>query len=201
MRMPPGRPLTPLTLSDDEREMLQSWTRRRTTAQALAQRARVVLECAAGKANRIIARELRLDENTVGKWRQRFLIKRVDGLLDEPRPGTPRTIADAGAGSEPAVAADATRARRAPNPRLRAPRDDLALRCARREDRRGHRAVPSPAPGGRVPQVPRCHRRRRARGLGCPSRGRQLRHAQNAGHPSVAREAAALPYALHADRS
>lgn len=93
--MPPGRPLTPLTLSDDEREMLQNWTRRRTTAQALAQRARVVLECAAGKANRTIARELRLDEDTVGKWRQRYLVRRVDGLLDEPRPGAPRTIADA----------------------------------------------------------------------------------------------------------
>jgi transposase len=90
-----GRPLPPLTLTDDERETLQGWTRRRTTAQALAQRARVVLECATGKANRTVAREVRLDEDTVGKWRQRFLVKRVDGLLDEPRPGAPRTIADA----------------------------------------------------------------------------------------------------------
>ena len=55
----------------------------------------MVLECAAGKANRTVARELRLDEDTVGKWRQRFLVKRVDGLLDEPRPGAPRTITDA----------------------------------------------------------------------------------------------------------
>jgi transposase len=93
--MPPGRPLPPLMLSDAERETLQSWTRRRTTAQALAQRARVVLECAAGKSNRIVARELRVDEDTVGKWRQRFLVKRADGLLDEPRPGAPRTIVDA----------------------------------------------------------------------------------------------------------
>src|SRR3989442_7595842 len=90
-----GRPLPPLTLNDDERDTLQGWTRRRITAQALAQRARVVLECAAGKANRTVARELRLDEDTVGKWRQRFLVKRVDGLLDEPRPGAPRTIIDA----------------------------------------------------------------------------------------------------------
>jgi transposase len=90
-----GRPLPPLVLSDDERETLQGWTRRRSTAQALAHRARLVLECAAGKANRTVARDLRVDEDTVGKWRQRFLLKRVDGLLDEPRPGAPRTIADA----------------------------------------------------------------------------------------------------------
>src|SRR5215831_15456177 len=90
-----GRPLLPLTLTDDERQRLQSWARRRTTAQALAQRARVVLECASGKAHRLVARELRLDEDTVSKWRRRFLIKRLDGLLDEPRPGAPRTISDA----------------------------------------------------------------------------------------------------------
>jgi transposase len=89
-----GRPLPMVTLTDDERDTLHGWTRRRTTAQALAQRARVVLECAAGNANRTVARELRLDEDTVGKWRQRFLAKRVDGLLDEPRPGAPRTITD-----------------------------------------------------------------------------------------------------------
>ena len=77
--MPPGRPLPPLTRTDAERDTLHGWTRRRTTAQALAQRARVVLECVSGKANRLVARELRLDEDTVGKWRQRFLVKCVDG--------------------------------------------------------------------------------------------------------------------------
>ena len=93
--MAQGRRLHPLTLTSDERERLESWTRRRTTAQALAQRARIVLACATGNTNRAIARELHLDEDTVGKWRQRFLAKRVDGLLDEPRPGAPRTITDA----------------------------------------------------------------------------------------------------------
>jgi len=90
-----GRPLPAMVLTDDERAQLQSWTRRRTTAQALAQRARVVLECAAGQSNRDVARTLHIDEDTVGKWRQRFVAKRVDGLLDEPRPGAPRTITDA----------------------------------------------------------------------------------------------------------
>jgi len=90
-----GRPLPAMGLTDDERAQLQSWTRRRTTAQALAQRARVVLECAAGQSNRDVARTLHIDEDTVGKWRQRFVAKRVDGLLDEPRPGAPRTITDA----------------------------------------------------------------------------------------------------------
>ena len=90
-----GRRLHPLTLGDDERETLQSWVRRRTTAQALAQRARIVLECAAGKTNRAVAAELRVDEDTIGKWRQRFVVKRLEGLLDEPRPGAPRTISDA----------------------------------------------------------------------------------------------------------
>jgi transposase len=93
--MAQGRRLHPLTLSTDERERLQSWVRRRKTAQALAQRARIVLECATGKPNRTVAREMRLDEDTVGKWRQRFMTKRLDGLLDEPRPGAPRTITDA----------------------------------------------------------------------------------------------------------
>jgi transposase len=90
-----GRPRSPLMLSDDERDTLQSWTRRRTTAQALAQRARVVLECAAGKPNRTVAHELRLDEDTVSKWRGRFVDRRLDGLLDEPRSGAPRKITDA----------------------------------------------------------------------------------------------------------
>ncbi len=93
--MPRGRRLPPLVLSDAERDTLERWVRRRKTAHALAQRARMVLESAAGKPNRTIARELRVDEDTVGKWRQRFRDKRVDGLLDEPRPGAPRTITDA----------------------------------------------------------------------------------------------------------
>jgi transposase len=84
-----------LTLTEDEREALQRWTRRPTTAQALAQRAHVILECAADETNTRVARKLRLTKQTVGKWRNRFLAKRLDGLLDDPRPGAPRTVSDA----------------------------------------------------------------------------------------------------------
>jgi transposase len=90
-----GRPMPALTLTVDERETLERWTRRPTAARALAERARVVLECAAGKSNTVVAQELRLTGQTIGKWRSRFLRQRLDGLLDEPRPGAPRRITDA----------------------------------------------------------------------------------------------------------
>ncbi len=74
----------------------QRWLRRRKTAQALAQRAQLVLAAADGRSNQDVARMmLRLTIWTVGKWRRRFLAQRLDGLLDEPRPGAPRTITDA----------------------------------------------------------------------------------------------------------
>jgi transposase len=84
-----------LTVTPEERETLERWARRPKTAQALAQRARLVLTCAAGRPNTAVAAALRVSQPTVGKWRRRFLAKRLDGLLDEPRPGAPRTITDA----------------------------------------------------------------------------------------------------------
>src|SRR5215469_4716192 len=90
-----GRPITPLSLAVEERESLENWARRPTSAQALAQRARIVLECAAGNPHLAVARKLRSTPLTVGKWRQRFLDRRLDGLLDEPRPGAPRQVGDA----------------------------------------------------------------------------------------------------------
>jgi transposase len=90
-----GRPIAALSLAVEERESLENWARRPTSAQALAQRARIVLECAAGNPNRAVARRLRITPQTVGKWRQRFVDHRLDGLLDEPRPGPPRQVGDA----------------------------------------------------------------------------------------------------------
>ena len=93
--MPLGRPLLPLTLLPAERQPLLDWTRRPKTAQALALRARIVLLCATGLSNTEGARRLHVTGATVCKWRQRFVRLRLDGLLDEPRPGTTRRLSDA----------------------------------------------------------------------------------------------------------
>jgi transposase len=84
-----------LIISPSERATLEQWARRRTTAQGLAQRARIILACATGQTALAIAAELRVTRQTVGRWRRRFLAKRLDGLVDEPRPGAPRRITDA----------------------------------------------------------------------------------------------------------
>src|SRR5215212_2303391 len=81
-------------LSADEREQLESWSRRRTSAQGLAQRSRIVLAAAEGLKNTEIARRLGVTRPMVTKWRNRFAEQRLDGLTDEPRPGRPRTITD-----------------------------------------------------------------------------------------------------------
>jgi transposase len=83
-----------ITLSDEERSVLEAWTRRRTTAQALALRARIVLGAAGHLTNAEIAELEGISRPTVTKWRNRFAAKRLEGLLDEPRPGRPRTITD-----------------------------------------------------------------------------------------------------------
>ena len=89
-----GRPLSLVTVSTEQREQLQSWSRRTKTAQALALRSRIVLLAADGVANKEIARRQGCSQPTAGKWRQRFLDFGLDGLLDEPRPGTPRKLSD-----------------------------------------------------------------------------------------------------------
>jgi transposase len=89
-----GRPTVRVTVSPSERTTLEQWARRRTTAQGLAQRAQIVLACAAGQSNSDVAAALRITRQTVGRWRQRFVQKRLDGLLDEPRPGAPRRVTD-----------------------------------------------------------------------------------------------------------
>jgi transposase len=83
-----------VVLSEVEREQLESWSRRRTSAQALATRSRIVLAAAQGFSNTEIADRLGVHRNTVRVWRSRFVAERLDGLVDEPRPGPPRTITD-----------------------------------------------------------------------------------------------------------
>lgn len=90
-----ARPKRVVELSAEQREELTRWTRRATTAQALALRARIILACAEGGDDVDVADRLDVGRVTVGKWRRRFLSKGMDGLLDEPRPGAPRKISDA----------------------------------------------------------------------------------------------------------
>lgn len=90
-----GRPKAELVLTESEREQLAAWARRRKTAQALALRSRIVLACSYGAENQAVAADLKVAKQTVCKWRGRFLQMRLDGLLDAPRSGAPRTIDDA----------------------------------------------------------------------------------------------------------
>src|SRR5437588_2019429 len=92
--MPRRRHHKPLLLTDDERRTLEQWTRRPTSAQRLALRSRIVLACADGLPNRAVAKRLRVSSNSVCKWRERFRVRRLPGLTDEPRPGAPRKATD-----------------------------------------------------------------------------------------------------------
>src|SRR3954463_3303477 len=87
-----GRPKQPLTLTEEERDRLQSLTHRARSQALLARRARVVLACAEGLDNKAVAKKLRCSLGMVGKWRTRFLKLRLEGLYDEPRPGAPRKV-------------------------------------------------------------------------------------------------------------
>lgn len=89
-----GRPLAPLTLTIDQREVLERWCRRTSTAAGLALRSRIVLLAADGLANIEVAARVGCDPATVTKWRTRFLAGGLVGLSDEYRPGRPRTLSD-----------------------------------------------------------------------------------------------------------
>jgi transposase len=89
-----GRPKQPLMVTEEERERLESLAHRARSQALLARRARVVLACSEGLDNKAVAKKLRCSLGMVGKWRSRFLKARLEGLYDEPRPGTPRKVSD-----------------------------------------------------------------------------------------------------------
>ena len=93
-----GRPLSPLSVSQEQRATLENWARRPKTGQALALRARIILACAEKAETQWCGEpnfDTRVRQQTVSKWRSRFVSKGLEGLLDEPRPGTPRRVSDA----------------------------------------------------------------------------------------------------------
>ncbi len=83
-----------VNLTDDERSQLLTWSRRPKSANALAVRSRIVLAAADGLSNTAIADKLDVHISSARKWRTRFVADRLEGLLDEPRPGRPRTVLD-----------------------------------------------------------------------------------------------------------
>lgn len=90
-----GRPTVEINLSSDERTTLERWARRHSSSQALAMRCRIVLACADPERSRTeIAESVGCNPATVTKWRQRFAVDRLDGLMDAPRPGAARKISD-----------------------------------------------------------------------------------------------------------
>ena len=92
--MPMGRPKAELMLSAEEQSQLHSFARSRSLPAALTLRAKLILACATGASNSEVAQRLDVTKATVGKWRRRFIERRLAGLYDELRPGKPRTIDD-----------------------------------------------------------------------------------------------------------
>src|SRR4051812_30804447 len=90
----PGRAKGLLVLSEDDRQALTRWSRRATSSQALGMRAGIVLACADGTPNTRVATQLGVSRDMVGKWRSRFVARRLEGLSDEPRLGAPRKLSD-----------------------------------------------------------------------------------------------------------
>ncbi|MGH7775568.1 MAG: IS630 family transposase [Candidatus Dormibacterales bacterium] len=92
--MPSGRPKAALAVPDEDRVQLLRWTQRTKSSNGLARRAGIVLRCADGLANNVVAKQMRVANATVGKWRRRYIERGLAGLLDEPRCGAPRMVSD-----------------------------------------------------------------------------------------------------------
>lgn len=90
-----GRPTEPLVLNKEERDYLELQVHQhQMVTRSMTERCQIILRCADGMTSKAVAAELGIHENTVGKWRRRFLKNRIEGLFDEERPGRPRTIDD-----------------------------------------------------------------------------------------------------------
>ncbi len=86
--------LRPLVITEDELRQLREWAQARRSHPSLALRARIVMACRGSTANKAIAHRLHISAQTVGKWRTRFITRRLQGLMDAPRCGAPRSISD-----------------------------------------------------------------------------------------------------------
>ncbi|MDI5982265.1 IS630 family transposase [Amycolatopsis magusensis] len=89
-------PSTDVVVSDEDRAILESWTRSRAIRASHVERARIVLAVADGHGTAGTARLVGVSRPTVIKWRDRFTAHGLAGLDDEPRPGRPKTVDDAG---------------------------------------------------------------------------------------------------------
>ena len=85
-------PAVPVTVTAAERKVLKKRIRGTRTAWRDRLRAQIVLAAAMGRSNARIARDLRISQDTVRKWRGRFADRGLEGLSDLPRPGRPRQI-------------------------------------------------------------------------------------------------------------
>ena len=92
--MPTGRPKATLTISSEERVHLLAITRSRSLSAALTLRAKIVVACERESSNAVVSTQLGVGPHTIGKWRNRFITDRIEGLYDEMRSGRPRTVED-----------------------------------------------------------------------------------------------------------
>jgi transposase len=85
----------PVTLTEEEKMLLENMANSRTAPYRKVQRARIILSAAEGMTNTAIAQEVELQRSMVVQWRQRFNAERLAGLEDRPRPGKLRQYSDA----------------------------------------------------------------------------------------------------------